>query len=96
MTGSTLVARRAGMKQATSDTVVMTSAVPRRVATCRVGTSKRTLCIALPAHQAPIKPRMVPAARRRRPNEKNCAPICFVCAPSAMRMPISRVRCATA
>ena len=72
MTGSTLVARRAGMRQATSDTVVMTSAVPRRVATCRVGTSKRTLCIALPAHQAPIKPRMVPAARRRRPNERNC------------------------
>ena len=73
--GSTREARRAGMRQAINDTAVMTSAVPRRVAMCSVGTSKRTLCIALPASHAPIKPRMVPAARRRRPNERNCAPI---------------------
>src|SRR5436309_7551740 len=47
--GSTRVARRVGMRQATRDTDAMTSAVPRRMAMCSAGTSNRTPCIALPA-----------------------------------------------
>ena len=46
------------MRQATNDTVLMTSAVPKRMARCSVGTPKRTLCITFPASQAPSKPRM--------------------------------------
>src|SRR5713101_1173484 len=66
-TGSSLAARRAGMRQAINETTLITSATPRRVTTGSAGTSKRTLCIALPATHAPIKPRIVPATRSRRP-----------------------------
>jgi len=62
--GSTREARRAGMRQATNDTAVMTSAVLRRMATFSVGTSKRTLCIAFPASDAPIKPRSGPGGEK--------------------------------
>ncbi len=53
MMGSTLVARCAGMRQATNDTALMIAAVPRRIAKWSGGTSNKTFSMAFPASHAP-------------------------------------------
>ena len=89
------VARRAGMRQETIATSSSSSVIATRVAGSVACTPKSKPDITLVSANEAAKPIIAPAPARAIPCFKTILITFPVCAPRAMRTPISRVRSAT-
>lgn len=95
-TGSTRVARRAGIQQAASATPINASVTATNVAGSEAFTPKSKLVIRRVSAKAAATPNTTPKKARRRPSLRTMRSTRPRSAPSAMRTPISRVRWLTA
>src|SRR6185503_4777875 len=93
--GSTWEALRAGKKQANTAMTANTIGTITKIARSRVPTPKRRLLTARVSAYAPATPNTIPIAVSIIPFEMISLRISVFDAPSAMRIPISRVRCVT-
>src|ERR1017187_6508752 len=94
--GSTLVARRAGSKPARSATATSNAATTRNVGKSVGFTSNRNFARTRVTAKAPATPSATPTVTRSRLRLKIMRVMSLFSAPNAMRIPISRVRSATA
>ena len=93
--GSTFVARRAGMKQETNATASSSKVIATRVGGSVACTPKSKSDIRRVSAKEVPKPIIAPATAKAIPRLKTILITFPVCAPKAMRTPISRVRSAT-
>src|SRR5438128_1640144 len=93
--GSTRVARRAGIQLASRADMTSTAAVDASVSGSVVLTRYTSDASTRVPARAPARPTATPASARRRPDPTTIRCTSDESAPSAIRMPISRVRCAT-
>src|SRR5262249_26783608 len=95
VSGSTFVARRAGAKQASRATPTSSRGMETNVAGSVALTSKSSAFISLVSAKAPARPSPIPALTSFIPCPRTRRITSPVCAPSAIRTPISCVRCVT-
>src|SRR5438876_1113001 len=93
--GSTCAARRAGSQQASRATPANTAATPAKVSGSVALTPNSRLVITRVSINAPATPASTPAPTTPIPWLTTIRSTSWARAPSAMRRPISRVRCAT-
>src|SRR5439155_24578768 len=93
--GSTCAARRAGSQHASRATPANTAATPAKVSGSVAVTPNRRLVITRVSISAPATPASTPAPTTPIPWLTTIRSTSWARAPSAMRRPISRVRCAT-
>src|SRR5215831_13142686 len=94
--GSTLVAFRAGTYPATTATAIKNAHAPANVTGSIVLKPNRIECIKLDAPAPPASPSTAPTAAGRMVSHNTIATTLSRGAPSAIRTPISCVRCVTA
>ena len=93
--GSTRVARRAGIRQATNATPIRIRVTLSIVRRSVAPTPKRKLCSKREQSRTPTNPMTKPAPTKRIPCSTIRRKTSDRCAPSAIRIPISCERCVT-
>ena len=93
--GSVFIARRAGTEQAASATMIRIIGTDAKVSGSVALTPNSRFDIRRVSPNDAAKPITTPVAASRMPSPTTILSTCCRCAPSAMRMPISWVRCAT-